>query len=144
MPNKKEVNAASIPELVSWLRFKIRPNIRYVVSIKEWSKRSLNANAQVFVWIKAISEHTGDDLKTVEGRCKLYHGLPILLAGDDGVVTGWILEKLRFNTLTDEQQVQVISAMEVTRKFTTKQHNEYRDSIQQFWLNNGLDLRYMD
>lgn len=140
--NQFEVNITTLPELFSKLKQFVRPGKRYVVTLQEWDKRSLTANAVYHTWVKQISDYTGEDLKSVEARCKRDHGLPILLSGSHGVVTSWLLEKCRFETLSDHQQLKVISAMEVTRTFTTKEHTAYRDSIQAFWANHGLELNY--
>lgn len=140
--NQFEVNITTLPELFSKLKQFVRPGKRYLITLQEWDKRSLNANAAYHTWIKQISDYTGEDLKSVEARCKRDHGLPILLSGSHGVVTSWLLEKCHFERLDDSQQLKVISAMEVTRTFTTKEHNAYRNSIQAFWANHGLNLNY--
>ena len=121
----------------------VKPGKKYVITIKESEGRSLPANAMAHVWIKQISEYTGEDIKTTECRCKRDHGLPITLAGDNGTVTAWMLKQLKFYQLSDSQQLKVIAAMEVTRNFSTKEHKQYRDSIQQYWNAQGLDLQYL-
>ena len=137
-----EVNAANIREIFGAIRQFIRPNKRYLITVKEWTARSLPANAVYHVWVKQISEHTGENIKTVEARCKRDHGLPIALSGENGQVLAWMLEQCHFNRLNDSQQLKLVSAMEISRNFTTKEHNDYRDSIQQFWNDNGLMLSY--
>lgn len=140
--NKFEVNTSNFSDSISKIIKLVRPNKRYLITIKEWDSRSLPANAVVHVWIKQISEHTGESIKTVEARCKRDHGLPIALSGENGQVLAWMLEQCHFNRLDDSQQLKLVSAMEVSRNFTTKEHNDYRDSIQHFWNDNGLMLSY--
>jgi len=107
-------------------------------------KRSLSANAQQHVWYKAISEHTGEDLKTVELRMKRDHGLPILLADEkDGPLTDWILKKLRFYHRSDAGQLRIMSGIAVTSTFSPKQHSAFRDSMQVFWNAQGLNIDYL-
>jgi len=53
-----------------------------------------------------------------------------------------MLERCHFTRLDDSQQLKIVSAMEISRNFTTKEHNDYRDSIQQFWNDHGLNLSY--
>lgn len=113
----------------------------YCVNVTKWSKRSREANAVQHVWYKAISEHTGEDIKTVECRCKRDFGLPILFASDKGVVQSWLLKDL--HRLSDEQQLKVIAVTAVTRDFTSSEHKQYRDNIQSFWNQNGLFLDYV-
>lgn len=137
-----EINISNFSDLISEIRQLVRPSKRYLITIKEWGSRSLPANAVYWVWVKQISEHTGENIKTVEARCKRDHGLPIALSGENGQVLAWMLEQCHFNRLSDPQQLKLISAMEISRNFTTKEHNDYRDSIQQFWGDNGLMLSY--
>lgn len=108
-------------------------------------RRSLSANAQVHVWAKQISEKTGEDIKTVFARIKRDHGLPILLADPEhGKVANWMLKQFNYESLSDARQLIVIDAMEVTRKFSTKQHNALRDSVQTFYNSHGFNLQYME
>lgn len=139
-----EVNVATVRQILHEIVRFVRPGKRYLITVKEWEGRSLSANAQYHVWIKHISEYTGEDIKTVECRCKRDHGLPIALAGENGPMLSWLLDQCHFYQLNDERQLKIISAMEITRNFTTKEHNQYRDSIQQFWNGHGLNLQYQN
>lgn len=139
-----DLKLSNLHEVIASLKQLVRPNERYVLTIKPWSKRTISANAIAHVWIKQISEHTGENIKTVEARCKRDHGLSIALGGENGVMLSWMLGKCNYDRLSDSQQLKIISAMEITRNFTTKEHNDYRDSIQQFWNDNGLPLQYMN
>lgn len=139
-----DVKLSNLHQVLSSLKQFVRPNERYILTLKPWAKRTLTANAQAHVWIKQISEHTGENIKTVEARCKRDHGLPIALSGENGAMLSWMLARCRFEQLSDSQQLKLISAMEITRNFTTKEHNDYRDSIQQFWNDQGLPLQYKD
>ncbi len=122
----------------------IKPGKVYRITIAEYKKRSLSANSQQFVWYKAISEYTGEDIKTVECRCKRDFGLPILLADEqNGMVQGWILDKLNFHSRSDEQQFKIIAAMAVTSTFSSKQHNQYRDNMQSFYNQHGISIDYL-
>lgn len=108
-------------------------------------RRSLTANSQVWVWAKQISDETGEDVKTVFARMKREQGLPILLDDPEhGNVTDWMLKKLGFYQLADDKQLILIDAMEVTRKFSTRQHNSFRDNIQMFYNQNGFNLQYQE
>lgn len=137
-----KLNRGSIKSLVTQIADLVLTGKEFSVNITEWGKRSLPANAVQHVWYKAISEHTGEDLKTVECRCKRDFGLSILLDGKHGTVNGWMLDQCKFETLSDDRQLKIIGAMAVTSTFTPKQHNQYRDNIQSFWNQNGLFLDY--
>jgi len=109
------------------------------------SKRSLSANAQSHVWAKAISDHTGEDVKTVFNRLKRDHGLPILLSDPErGPVADFILQSTNFYSRREDKQLKIIEALEVTRNFSSKQHNEFRDSVQQYWNGQGLNIDYLE
>lgn len=137
-----KLNQGSLLSLGKQLTDLVLAGKEFTVTVSEYSKRKLSANAVQHVWYKVISEHTGEDLKTVECRCKRDFGLPILLAGDNGPVNSWMLDRMHFGELSDSQQLKVIGAMAITSTFTTKQHNQYRDNIQSFWNHNGLFLDY--
>lgn len=137
-----EVNITTVKNIFQEIVRFVRPRKRYIITVKEWEKRGLSANAQYHVWVKQISEYTGEDLKTVECQCKLYHGLSIALAGENGHMISWMLESANFYAMDDYSQLMFVSGLEITRNFTTKEHNQYRDSIQRFWNDNGLNLQY--
>jgi hypothetical protein len=108
-------------------------------------RRSLSANAQVHVWAKQISDETGEDVKSVYARMKRDQGLPIILADKEyGPVIDWMLKKFDFHSKTESQQLIIIDAIEVTRNFSTGQHNCFRDNVQAFYNENGFNLQYLE
>ncbi len=115
------------------------------IVLKVTDKRSLSANAQVHVWCKVISKKTGEDVKTIFNRVKRDFGLPILLSDPvHGPVANFILDSTNYHKRRDDKQLMIIDAMEVTRKLSTKQHNELRDNMQAFWRAQGLELVYLE
>lgn len=112
--------------------------------IKITDKRSLSANSQVWVWAGQISKQTGEDVETVYCRMKRDQGLPILLSDPvNSAVTDYILQQTNFYKMNDAQQLKLVGAMEVTRTFSTRQHNEFRDNVQAFYNQHGFNLQYM-
>ena len=108
-------------------------------------RRSLSANAQVHVWSRQVSDQTGEDVKTVYARMKRDQGLPIVLSDKEhGPVIDWMLKKLGFYSKTESQQLILIDAMEITRHFSTRQHNNFRDNVQSFYNGNGFNLQYLE
>ena len=108
-------------------------------------RRSLSANAQVHVWAKQISDQTGEDVKSVFARMKRDQGLPIALSdAEHGPVIDWMLKQMKFNNQIERRQLVLIDAMEITRNFSTKQHNNFRDNVQQFYNSHGFNLQYME
>ncbi len=115
------------------------------INWKITDRRSLSANAQVHVWAKQVAEQQGEDVKTVYARMKRDHGLPIILADiEHGKLVDWMLKQFKFYQRTDEQQLKIIDGIEVTRHFSTRQHNEFRNSVQSFYNQHGFNLQYME
>lgn len=108
-------------------------------------KRSLSANAQQHVWLTEIAKHTGESIPTVTAQMKIEHGLPIILADTEhGPVIEWMLKKIGFYNMCYEQQLKAIKYIPVTRLFTPRQHNSYRDSLQVAAQGMGVYLEYKD
>lgn len=118
----------------------------FKVTVSQWEdNRSLDANAQAWVWFNAISQHTGEDLKTVHCRVKRDFGLPIILADESkAAVIRYIMDKTGFERMNDGQQLKMVDAMQITSQMTTKQHAQMRDNLQSYWRDNGLLLEYMN
>lgn len=115
------------------------------LNFKQTDRRSLTANSQVWVWAQQVAKDKGEDSKTEYARMKRDHGLPILLADPEhGPVMDWMLKQFKFYSRSDEQQLVIIDGLEVTRKFSTKQHNDFRDSVQEFYNQHGFNLQYME
>jgi hypothetical protein len=108
-------------------------------------KRSLDANAQVWVWTPIIADFMGWTVPEAAKELKLDFGLPILLSDPDaGKKTKFILRKCGFYTADRSFQLNMIDYLPVTRLFSTTQHNAYRDAIQIHFAKNGLVLEYED
>lgn len=137
-----KLNRGSFKSLGNMLAKILKSDKAYSVSVTEWDRRSLSANSVYHVWISAISDHTGEDIKTVTGRLKRDFGLPIVLSGKDGWIINSALEEKDYYDMQDNEQVKFIVDIPMTRLFTPKQHNQYRDNIQSFWNQNGLFLDY--
>lgn len=113
------------------------------VSLRD-SKRKLAANAQQHVWYQQIAGETGESVATVACRCKRDYGLPIILQDDDvGVVMSWQLDKIGFESMTDERQLKVMSVFSVTSLMSGKQHSQFRDNMQNGWREKGIYLEYL-
>jgi hypothetical protein len=144
-----KLTPAMLPELNRLLGEQLKLGKPLRVSVKEWKPRaSLSAKAQVQVWFQQISEETGENKKDIEARCKRDFGLPILWSRgfDDDVaaITDYTLQKLGVFSWCEEDQLRFISVMAVTRHFKTSEHNRYRDSVQQYYNQNGFDLSYIE
>ena len=108
-------------------------------------RRSLSANSQIHVWSKKIAESNGDDAKTAFLRMKRDQGLPIILDDvKEGAIVDFILKRCSYYRMSDQQQLILIDSIEITRKFSTAQHNLFRDNVQSFYNNLGFDLQYIE
>lgn len=116
----------------------------YRLTWKPWrSHRGLSANAQAFVWHKQIADSLGYDVKTIELMNKRDFGLPVILKDpEQGPVIDFMLTRIGFYVMRDDQQLKVMEAMSITSLMDTAQHKEYRDGMQQNWNDNGINLQY--
>ena len=106
-------------------------------------KRSLTANAQVYVWYAHIAKLEGESSESVRNFCKLMFGLPILLQDENYKdKISWTLNKIGFYNWNHEQQIKCMELFAVTSLLNTKQHNEYRDNMQAYYAKNGVMLDY--
>ena len=63
---------------------------------------------------------------------------------EQGPMVDWMLKQFQYHKRSDENQLKIIDGIEITRKFSTKQHNAFRDSVQVFYNNNGFNLQYLE
>lgn len=115
------------------------------VTIEPWSeKRTISANAQQHVWYAKIAKADGESVKTVELFCKRMFGLPILMESTEyGNKITWTLNKLNFFNWPWEQQCNYMEMIPVTSLMSTKQHNEFRDTMMSYYNKNGYHLDYI-
>jgi hypothetical protein len=130
--------------LIEALEVMLSQNEAVQVTANPWSsKRSLPANAQVYVWYSHIAKLEGESTESVRNFCKLMFGLPILLQDENYKdKISWTLNKLGFYNWNHEQQVNYMELLPVSSLFNTKQHNEYRDNIQAYYAKSGVMLDY--
>lgn len=133
----------SLLACVSEMRDGLEEGKRQLVKITD--KRSIDANAQVWVWIPKISEFEGLTVPEVEKKLKHKFGLPILKTDlEAGKKIEFILQKCGYYDMGLESQQEMVHFLPVTRLFSTKQHNAYRDAIQVHYSAQGLNLEYLN
>jgi hypothetical protein len=124
--------------------FKVEGSLK--VTIEPWSdKRTLSANAQIYVWYAQIAKKDGESVDVVRNFCKLMFGLPILMGNPS--ISGklkWTLDKIGFFGWQHEQQCNFMDMLAVSSLMTTKEHNQYRDNILAYYNKNGYALDYQD
>jgi len=115
------------------------------VTIEPWSeKRTVSANAQQHVWYAKIAKKDGESVKAVELFCKRMFGLPVLMESSEyGNKITWTLNKLGFFNWPWEQQCNYMEMIPITSLMSTKQHNEFRDTMMSYYNKNGYHLDYM-
>lgn len=115
------------------------------LTIEPWSdKRGLSANAQIHVWYKQIADMQGDDVKSIENQCKRQFGVPILRESakyKDRI--NFTFDRLGFFDWAWQSQCNYMELLPVTRLFTTKQHKQYRDAMQNYYNQQGYGLAYL-
>ena len=113
----------------------------YLVTIKEYSKRSLPANNLQHVFYREIANYFGLEVKEIEQDCKIDFGLPIILADEEaGAPLRYMLDKCGFDSMNKYQQRKVINCISITSIMNTKQHQEYIEKMQVYWSKKGVYL----
>lgn len=135
-----ETTTANLVLVLSFIKSCVSSGKRYKVSIDECGARSLSANALYHVWVKQVSDFTGEDLKTVAARFKRDHGLPILLSGRNRFEVDKELTDSGYYNMNDHEQLLFVGGMKVTRRFSIKDQADYLNSIQSFWYHYGVIL----
>ena len=106
-------------------------------------QRGKNANKAYQAWVPLIADELAMTKQEATRYLKLNFGLPILfkheylgpLIGEGLQATGYFKKDL------DEQLLEMDKAP-VTRLFDSKMHTEYRNQIQSYFGNIGLELGY--
>ena len=120
--------------------------VRVVVS--EHRKRSLDSNALQAVWIREVSDHTGESIKYVRATVKRDLGLPILryeaVTPEELRIAKMInatLKAINYDLMSPKQQLNAVDMFSVTSAMTTKQHKKMLDDMANFYADKiGLVL----
>jgi len=106
------------------------------VSVSEDRKRSLDSNALQAVWIREVSEHTGESIKYVRATVKRDLGLPILryeaVTPEELRIAKMINSTLRaigFDLMSPKQQLNAMDLFSVTSAMSPKQHKKMLDDM---------------
>jgi len=127
--------------------FTDNPKGKYRISVKKWTtKRSISMNRQQHLWYNQIAKFTGDELPVnVKNFCKHTFGIPILLLDDvEGDKLEFLLHKLDYYKYSLENQLKLVSCLEITSKFNTAQAKEYCDNMIFYFSDNGIDINYQN
>ena len=87
-----------------------------------------------------VSQKT-EQVEEVHVACKLYIGQPILMADDEAWEKMW-RENIK-DVFTTEAKLKLISNIDVTRLFSTKQMNEFIDTVFRKYSELGIDWTSM-
>lgn len=121
----------------------------YTVTIDQGlnKKRSLSANSLQAVWIKEISDWSGEDIAYVRRYIKINLGLGILLGDieteqekDIASKVEWTLKKVGYNSLMPAQKLAFSDVLPVTSVMSSRQHTALRDQMKAHYLAAGLEL----
>ena len=110
-------------------------------------KRSLDSNALQAVWIREISEWSGEDKEHVRGVIKRDYGVDVICYNVETEEETkraerilWTLNKIGYFTMTPKQQLIVLEQFAVTSIMTRRQHKVMLDDVVNFYANHGLIL----
>ena len=110
-------------------------------------KRSLDSNALQAVWIREISEWSGESIPHVRGVIKRDYGVDVICYSletqeemDRAVPIVWTLNKIGYFTMTPSQQLTVLEQFAITSIMTRRQHKVMLDDVVNHYANHGLIL----
>ena len=107
----------------------------------ESKNRTDRQNKLMWQMFRVIGRQTGADVEEVHVACKLYIGQPILMADDEAWEKMW-RENIK-DVFTTEAKLKLISNIDVTRLFSTKQMNEFIDTVFRKYSELGIDWTSM-
>ncbi len=123
-----------------------RASIKRVL-VSEEKKRSLDSNALQAVWIREVSEWSGESIKHVRATVKRDLGLPIIRYEHStpeeqkmAKMICFTLNKIGYDGMTPAQQLSVTSMFNVTSIMSSKQHKRLLDDMANHYAANGLIL----
>ena len=106
------------------------------VSVSETKKRSLDSNALQAVWIREVSDHTGESIAYVRATVKRDLGLPILrydtITPEEIHIAKMMnatLKAINYDFMSPKQQLNVIKMFSVTSAMSTRQHKKMLDDM---------------
>lgn len=99
-------------------------------------KRSLDSNALQAVWIKEVSEHTGEPVTYVRNYVKAELGLDVLRYDteteeekDVAEMINFTLKQIGFDDLNPAQQINAMKLFNVTSAMSRRQHKVMLDNM---------------
>ena len=123
------------------------PKGKYRLTLTKWTKkRSISINRQQHLWYNQIAKYHGDQSQSeVKNFCKHTFGIPILLNDDvEGDKLEFLLHKLGYFKYSLENQLKLVSCLEITSKFNTSQAKEYCENMIFYFNGNGINIGYID
>ena len=110
-------------------------------------KRSLDSNALQAVWIREISDWSGESLSYVRGVIKRDYGVDVICYNAETEEEKqraerilWTLNKIGYFNMTTKQQLIVLEQFAVTSIMTRRQHKVMLDDVVNHYANHGLIL----
>lgn len=110
------------------------------VQITKGAPRSIEQNKLQRLWVREAEEQGDHPAEEYRGLCKLWFGVPILLAEDDEFAEVW------YKTIAHLDYEQKLACMmipidlPVTRRMTAKQKKAYLDRIYDHFTGKGFQL----
>ena len=106
-----------------WLRGE-RPTVQFLEA-----DRTSNQNSMIYALYGEIARQVEDKtVQDVRNECKLFYGVPIMRASDPEFRAMWD-EALLGDKAPHEKELDLMTYMDITSKFTKKMASEYLDTI---------------
>ena len=112
-----------------------------ITASSDSKNRTDRQNKLMWQMFRVIGAQTGSDIEEVHCAAKLYIGQPILMADDEAWEKMW-RETIK-DVFTTEAKLKLISNIDVTRLFSTKQMNEFIDTVFRKYSELGIDWTSM-
>lgn len=129
--------------LNAWLRSKCQPGLKYTLKLTKYQKkRSLDQNAQSFVWYEQIAQELKEDDITGWRRfCKLSFGVPILRAHDSEFRE--LYDKCIKRSLSYQEKLIAMDVLPVSSRMNTELFNLYFTAMQDHFIKLGVNLEFI-
>lgn len=137
MPLSTTINSAQTLEAAQKWVAEVWESKRWIKLSIHTSRRSLDANALSHVWYDQIGEYQGDSPEEVKDQCKLLYGVPILRRNEK---KNKFFQAIGFDRFPHHAQLAAMKYINVTSLFSVEEMQEYLDTIQRVYAQNGLTL----
>jgi len=104
------------------------------------NKRTLTQDSLVHIWYHQLGEYEGNTDEHVKSYCKYHFGLGVL--GTDPDFTQYLnMIRNELKPMDYDDRIKFMKYVKVTSLMSTKQHSDYMKKVQEFYGDQGLNLK---